>query len=74
MNALLLQGASGEVIPHVGPHSVARSLLSAETPERAVQSPGGWVVHVVGDVIQVGWYGYYWLPDTMRFEAVLIQD
>ncbi len=31
-------------------------------------------VHVVGDVIQVGWYGYYWSPDTMRFEAVLIQD
>ncbi len=31
-------------------------------------------VHVVGDVIQVGWYGYYWSPDTVRFEAVLIQD
>ncbi len=31
-------------------------------------------MHVVGDVVQVGWYGYYWSPDTMRFEAVLIQD
>lgn len=27
-----------------------------------------------GEVIEVGWYAYYWLPDTMRFEAVLIQD
>jgi len=34
----------------------------------------GGSVHVVGDVIQVGWYAYYWSPDTMRFEAVLIQD
>jgi hypothetical protein len=31
-------------------------------------------VRVVGDVVQVCWYGYYWLPDKMRFEAVLIQD
>ncbi len=31
-------------------------------------------VHVVGDVMQVGWYGYYWSPDKKGFEAVLIQD
>lgn len=31
-------------------------------------------VHVVGDVIQVGWYGYYWSPEKREFEAILIQD
>jgi len=34
----------------------------------------GGSVHVVGDVIQVGWYGYYWSPGTKRFTAVQIQD
>ncbi len=31
-------------------------------------------VRVVGDVIQVGWYGCYWSPDKKGFEAVLIAD
>ncbi len=34
----------------------------------------GGSVHVVGDVVEAGWYAYYWSPETMRFEAVLIQD
>lgn len=31
-------------------------------------------VHVVGDVIEVGWYAYYWSPDKAGFEAVLVKD
>lgn len=34
----------------------------------------GHVIHVFGDVIQVGWYVYYWLPAEQRFQSVLIAD
>jgi hypothetical protein len=96
--ALLLQGAGGEVIPHVflavPPRYRVFALPKVTDPygfnEDRTLWPGPFCqkkpangqfkflesgsVHVVGDVIQVGWYGYYWSPDTVRFEAVLIQD
>ena len=31
-------------------------------------------LHVTGDIIQVGWYAYYWLPTEQRFQSVLIAD
>ncbi len=31
-------------------------------------------IRVFGDVIQVGWYAYYWLPAEQRFQDVLIED
>lgn len=34
----------------------------------------GQMIRVVGDVIQVGWYAYYWLPAEQRFQDVLIAD
>ncbi len=95
--ALLLQGAGGEVIPHVflavPPRYRVFALPKVTDPygfsEDRTLWPGPFCrkkpangqykafessVRVVGDVIQVGWYGYYWSPDAMRFEAVLIQD
>ncbi len=95
--ALLLQGAGGEVIPHVflavPPHYRAFALPKVTDPygfnEDQTLWPGPFCrqkppngqykafessVRVIGDVIQVGWYGYYWSPKTMRFEPVLIQD
>src|SRR2546425_10157643 len=96
--ALLMQGAGGEVIPHVflavPPRYRVFALPKVTDPygfnEDRTLWPGPFCqhkpangqfkflesgsVHVVGDVIQVGWYGYYWSPDTDRFEAVLIQD
>lgn len=67
--ALLLQGAGAEVIPPLWPGPYCRN-KPPNGQYKAFESS----VRVVGDVIQVGWYGYYWLPKTMRFEAVLIQD
>ncbi len=96
--ALLLQGAGGEVIPHVfvavPPRYRVFVLPKVTDPygfgEDRTLWPGPFCqkrpangqykflesgsVHVVGDVIQVGWYGYYWSPEVKRFEAVLIQD
>lgn len=34
----------------------------------------GQTIRVVGDVIQVGWYAYYWVPAEQRFQDVLIAD
>lgn len=31
-------------------------------------------IRVFGDVIQVGWYAYYWLPAEQRFQGVLVED
>ncbi len=31
-------------------------------------------IRVFGDVMQVGWYAYYWLPQEQRFQTVLVED
>ena len=35
---------------------------------------GGARVPVVGDLITVGWWTYYWRPDVKRFDAILTTD
>jgi hypothetical protein len=38
------------------------------------ETGGGEKVRVVGDLITMGWFTYYWRPDLKRFEAILTTD
>ena len=43
-------------------------------PENATYKALESEIRVFGDVIQVGWYAYYWLPAEQRFQGVLVDD
>jgi hypothetical protein len=56
------------------PFSLAWSVLSKRPRSGVFEGFDDEKTTVVGDVIQVGWYGYAWRRKGERFEAIQVQD